>query len=254
MLRFPIAVAVAVAAVAFAAAPVPAAGLDEVIAALQAPFQAGAPGGMRIHDYRADFSQQSQIASLNRIQQAHGNVVVQFAGTAQTDPVVRFHWAYLEPTVQQIVSNGDRIWVYIPENNQVIVTETDQATATAENNPMIFLTGLGNLSRDFLIEWAEPSRDAENNYILDLQPRRATPLLARLVIVVNQAAVDAASAAGRKLVFPIHSVTIYDTNGNSSMIAFTDVRINVGPDQSLFTFEIPPGVDIVRPEQGDLGF
>jgi outer membrane lipoprotein carrier protein len=254
MLRFLTSAAVAVAALAFTAAPGLAAGLDDVIAALQAPFQAGAPAGRRIHDYRADFSQQSQIASLHRIQQAHGKVVVQFAGTAQAEPIVRFHWEYLEPSVQQIVSDGDRVWVYIPENNQVIVTETDQGSAPAENNPMIFLTGLGNLSRDFLIDWAEPSRDAENNYVLDLQPRRATPLLARLVIVVNQAAVDAASDAGRKLVFPIQSVTIYDTNGNSSMIAFTDVRINVGPDQSLFTFEIPPGVDIVRPEQGDLGF
>ncbi len=259
MLRSFMSIAALVFLATFAAAVCWAAELDEVVAALQAPFQAGTTDSRRIRDYTADFSQQSKITSLNRVQQAHGKIVVQF-GEVQPEavPNIRFRWEYLQPTIQEIVSDGDRIWVYLPENNQVIVTDTDQAAGTGENNPMVFLTGLGNLARDFRIGWGEPARDPDGDYVLALQPRQVSALLARLLIVVNHAVVDTLGqdAAGRadEGVFPIKSVTVVDANGNTSLISFHNVRINLNPDGSLFRFEIPAGVDVVRPESVGPGF
>jgi outer membrane lipoprotein carrier protein len=259
MSRFLISVAVAAVALFVTATSCLAASLEEVVAALQAPFQMDTAHDRRIRDYSAEFSQQSSITSLNRTLQAHGKVVVQFGEKLQDEmPQVKFRWEYLLPTAQEIVSNGERVWVYLPENNQVIVTEADQAVAAGENNPMTFLTGLGNLSRDFQIAWADPQRDPAGNYILDLQPRRAMALLTRLVIIVEQAAVQAhlagrADASGPGA-FPIRSTTVFDTNGNSSLIAFHGVQVNTGPSADLFNFTVPAGVDVVRPDEAGLGY
>jgi len=259
MFRFLISVSTVAIAISVAAVSCWAADLEEVVAALQTPFQAETAHNRRIRDYSADFFQQSQIASLNRVQQAHGKVTVQFDEQLQGEvPKIRFRWEYVQPSAQEIVSNGEQIWVYLPENNQVIVTKTDSAAEAGENNPMAFLTGLGNLARDFQIVWAEPDRDPDGHYILDLQPRRASALLARLVIVVDRTAVEThlagSAAAGKQVTFPILSTTIYDANGNSSIIAFRNLQINRGPSVSQFNFVVPAGVDVVRPEEGGLGF
>lgn len=256
MSRFVISASIAVFALLFTAGSCWAVSLEQVIAVLQAPFQADTADGRRVHDYRAEFSQQSLITSLGRDQQAHGEVVVKFAG--QGEPKVKFRWTYLQPTAQEIVSNGDRVWVYMPENNQVIVSDAESAAGAGENNPMAFLTGLGELSRDFNIARAEPPRDADGHHVLELQPRQGTALLSRLVIVVDQQVVAAhlaasEDAAGQAL-FPIREITLYDVNGNSSRIAFQNVQINLDPPEGTFDFTIPAGVDVVEPDPAGLGY
>lgn len=172
---------------ALAALPVRAAGLRDVIEALETPFQK-----QQIKDYRADFFQESRIASLDRLQRARGEVSVRFDYSRRSDrvPLVMFYWDYREPTRQEIVSDGKTLWVYLPENNQLIQSDVEMVSNARESDPMTFLTGLGNLSRDFLISYAEPNRDVKGNYILNLRPRRTTALISRMVIVVDRDAVE----------------------------------------------------------------
>jgi outer membrane lipoprotein carrier protein len=242
------------------AAPVQAAGLNEVIAAVQEPFRAETANDRRIRDYRADFLQEAQIVSLDRVQKAVGRVVVRFEKLNDAaSPKVSFRWEYTQPSVQQIVSDGDSIWVYLPENNQVLLSEASQLSTTRENDPMTFLTGLGNLTRDFQIAWAEPERSAQGDYRIDLQPRRTSALVARLVMVVDRAAVDgflrhAASGARELVRFPVVSTTVIDTNGNRSMFTFENTEVNTGTTADSFTFTVPEGVEVVRPAEGGFGF
>lgn len=285
------------------AQPAQAAGLREVIGALETPFKASTPAEQQIRDYTAEFFQESRIASLDRLQRARGQVSVRFdyrRNRPDQVPMVMFHWEYQEPTTQELISDGKTLWVYLPENNQVIQSDIEMVSKARENDPMTFLTGLGNLSRDFLISWAEPNRDADGNYVLDLKPRRTTALLNRMVIVVDRAAVgisteEAASPnpmpsmeppvrpsrrsdprspepgqpAKRPspfdasfqergqyggLIFPILSTTVYDPNGNSTTIEFSDLRVNLGLSAGEFNFIRPPGVEVVRPTGKEMGF
>jgi len=292
--------------------PAQAAGLKDVVTALERPFQAATPAGERIEDYSADFFQESRIASLDRLQRARGQVSVRFDYRRSGEvPTVMFNWEYSEPTTQEIVSNGKTLWVYLPENNQVIQSDIEQVSRTRENDPMTFLTGLGNLSRDFQISYAEPNHDADGNYVLDLRPRRSSALLNRMVIVVDRDAVTApesasgetgasaaavpssappprpsrrsegppieppsraarpgavstdwGSSASMKIgpeprggrVFPILSTTVYDANGNSTTIEFSDLRLNRGISSGQFNFILPAGVEVVRPTGKEMGF
>jgi outer membrane lipoprotein carrier protein len=230
---------------ALPAGPAWAATLNEVVRALERPFQAATPAGARVEDYRADFAQEARIASLDRVQQARGQVSVRFDRRRSTaEPTVQFHWEYAAPSRQELISDGRTLWVYLPENNQVIVSAIDGAAAR-ENDPMAFLTGLGNLSRDFQVGFAAPERDDRGNYVLELRPRRTTALLERMVITVSRAAVEASAPGG--LVFPIISTAVYDANGNSTLIVFDRVRVNGGIPPAQFSFTPPAGVEVVRP-------
>ncbi len=169
--------------------PAQAAGLNDVIRALETPFKE-----RQIKDYSADFFQESRIASLDRLQRARGRVSVRFdsqSGRSGQVPTVMFHWEYEEPTTQEIISDGKTLWVYLPENNQVIQSEVGMVAKAGESNPMTFLTGLGELSRDFLVSFAAPNHDGAGNYVLDLRPRRTSALLNRMVIVVDRDALEA---------------------------------------------------------------
>jgi len=267
-----------------APAPAWAVSLSDVILTLETPFQTKTAEESRIYDYSADFFQESMIASLDRLQRANGRVEVAFDyQQEQTVPDVKFRWQYDQPTTQEIVSDGKTLWVYLPENNQVIQSDIEMVNQARQNDPMTFLTGLGNLSRDFRISWATPDMDVDGNYILELTPRRAASLISRLVIVVDHYAVEAFQNRGQEerpempmpvpspslsggfafprhqggpndIWFPIMSTAVYDPSGNSTIIEFSNLRVNLGIPNQSFNFILPAGVQVVRPTGKEMGF
>ena len=272
--------------------------LSDVIRTLETPFQTETAKELRIYDYSADFFQESKIASLDRLQRANGRVEVSFNyQRPQTVPEVMFRWQYDQPTTQEIVSDGKTLWVYLPENNQVIQSDIEMVNKSRQNDPMTFLTGLGNLSRDFQILWATPNTDIDGNYVLKLTPRRVSSLINHLIIVVDRFAVEVYQNRGQEdnspqeprlapkapepasrnpglvppsrrsdvafpgykndldgLWFPIMSTTVYDPNGNSTIIEFSNLRVNRGLSKMTFNFIMPAGVQVVRPTGQEMGF
>lgn len=274
---------------AIVATPAWAASLGDVVRTLETPFQTETDQNLRIRDYSADFFQESKIASLDRLQRASGTVEVAFdysrGSRAQTVPEVKFHWQYEQPTTQEIVSDGETLWVYLPENNQVIQSNVKMVNEARQNDPMTFLTGLGNLSRDFTIGWASPNYDIDGNHVLELTPRRISSLINKLLIVVDRYAVEAYQQRGQQqddplqsgipvppvsgrgdfnlpdvaggandLWFPILSTTVYDPNGNSTIIEFSNLQVNRGISDMSFRFLTPAGVQVVRPTGQEMGF
>ena len=239
------------------AMPAAADSLQEVITALEHPFKVGTPDAEAIHDIETRFNQVSTIASLDRAQEGSGRVMLKFDRPAVNRvPRVSFRWEYDFPTRQEIVSNGETFWVYIPENNQVIQTELEQVSEAQPDSPLTFLTGLGNLSRDFLIRWATPNRDADSNYILYLTPRRTTSTIRSLTVVVNRWAVQ--DYTDRNITgqyFPIISTLAVDPNDNTTLVVFDQprMRVNRGMSDSFFNYILPAGVEVVRPPGSQFG-
>ena len=227
-----------------------------VVRTLESPFRAGAPQASAIHDFKADFSQESKIASLDRTQQGRGQVAIRFVRSDPGHPpLVQFRWDYSEPNHQVIVSDGRTMWVYQPENRQVIVSDIEAANRSDGSNPLTFLTGLGNLGRDFNIALANPERDAQGNWVLELTPRHPSPLIARLLLVVDRRAVDAFARTGTTGGYlPLHASQVFDGGGNSTLIEFSNIRLNRGLGDQDFHFTIPPGVEVVRPGDQKLDF
>lgn len=231
--------------------------LSDVIRTLEIPFQpAGKVSGGTIDDFQAEFFQQSQIAAIDRVQRGQGDVSFKFiASRNDRVPVAMFRWEYRQPSIQQIVSDGRTMWVYLMENSQVIESDIQEISRRQGDNPVTFLSGLGNLSRDFHINWAAPNVDRDGNYVLELQPQRISSMIQKLSIVVDRKAVDdylQNNQTGR--IFPILATTVIDPNDNRTTIEFRATRVNRNLSERFFEFRIPAGVEVVRPSSEQMGY
>lgn len=229
-------------------------GLKDVINALESPFSRAGTG--QVQDVRADFFQESHMAALDRSQRGRGTVSFRFEpGDGRRGAVAMFNWQYSQPNNQEVVSDGETMWVYLPDSRQVIQSDLASMNQGGAANPVIFLSGLGNLSRDFTIIFAIPNTDSKGNYILDLRPKQSSPLIRNLMIVVDQNAVQAQASGSDRPYFPLLSTTVIDPNENKTVIEFSNVQVNRGLSRAEFRFMPPPGVKVVKPGAGtDMGF
>jgi outer membrane lipoprotein-sorting protein len=169
-----------------------------------------------------------------------------------------FRFDYFRPTRQEIVSDGQLLWMYLPENRQAIRSELGETMPTRGFNPdreraVNFLQGLGRVSKDFTITFAPGGMyDINGNFVLELRPNRSMASIRRMLVVVRRDAVLAKADPGKypprdEYLFPLMATTVYDHQGNSTAMEFSNPRVNMMLPDSLFNF-IPPGyVQIVRP-------
>jgi outer membrane lipoprotein carrier protein len=200
-----------------AASSVPAATLDDVVRDLESAYS-------RMTDLRAEFTQTAFNKSLNQTIPAQGTVYLKKGG--------KLRWEYKEPTPQEIVSDGKRLWVYTPALNQVNVGDAPEALAGPAGS---FLAGLGRLRAVFSVRFLNPARpqDADGHWVLDLTPKQPLPTLARLVLTVD------------RKTWEVRQAVVYDQFENTVTMRFTGVAINSSLPDGLFTFVAPKGVATV---------
>jgi|SRR5687767_1667339 outer membrane lipoprotein carrier protein len=191
--------------------------LDDVVRGVE-----GAYGKMT--DLRGEFTQSALNKSLNQTIDAKGVVYLKKGG--------KLRWEYVEPTRQEIVSDGKTIWVHTPQLNQVNTGAAPEALAGPAGS---FLSGLGKLRQHFNVRFLNPAqaKDADGNVVLDLTPKQPLPTLARLVL-----SLDASSYDVRKAV-------VYDQFDNTVTMTFTKVAVNTGLPDKLFVFTAPKGTATV---------
>src|SRR3989442_5352321 len=68
-------------------------------------------------------------------------------GTVAFEKPNRMRWDYAAPDPQLIVGDGETLWIYQPEDKQVI--RAPLAQAFQARTPINFLAGLGRIERDF---------------------------------------------------------------------------------------------------------
>ncbi|MCW8893321.1 MAG: outer membrane lipoprotein carrier protein LolA [Deltaproteobacteria bacterium] len=225
--------------------------LDDVVRTLETPFQQQTEESGKIQDFQAEFVQESHIASINRAQSGAGTVKFKFLFSAEdSSPVAKFRWDYRQPNIQEIISDGQMMWVYLPENRQVIESDISQINEQQGENPVTFLSGLGNLSRDFHIDWGTTHTDESGNFLLRLKPRGDSQLIQLMELVVNKDAVfewQKQHKSGDK--FPILATFVTDQQGNRTAIEFRKIQVNQELKDELFRFKKPADVEVVTPAQ-----
>lgn len=223
--------------------------LSDVVKALETPFKAQTKSLEQIQDFTADFSQESHIASIDRTQHGQGIVSFKFLASLQDgSSIAKFRWEYRKPSVQEIISDGHMMWVYIPENRQVIESDISQVNGQQGQNPITFLSGLGNLSHDFLINWAAEKTDPAGDYLLLLKPQEESQFIQQIEVVVSHEAVSEWQEQQKTgTIFPIRVTQITDSSGNRTTIEFHDVQVNQHLADELFSFQRPEGVELVNP-------
>src|SRR5437660_12474386 len=210
-------VVAALALIFAAAAPVFAQSLDEVVRDVETAYG-------RINDLRAEFSQPAFNKSLNQTIPAKGTVYLKKGG--------KLRWEYTEPTPQEIVSDGKKLWVYTPTLNQANVADAPEALAGPAGS---FLAGLGRLRTEFQVRFLNPAqpKDTDGNSALDLTPKQPLPTLTRLLLPMDPKS------------WEIRKAVVHDQFENTVTMRFSTMVVNSGLPERTFTFVAPKGVVIV---------
>lgn len=225
--------------------------LDNIVTALETPFKSQTKPSEQIHDFSAKFVQESLVVAIGRTQKGEGTVRFKFeAATKQDKNLAKFFWEYSKPSVQEIISDGQTMWVYNLENRQVIESDISQINAQQGENPVTFLSNLGNLSRDFSIHWGSPRETESGGYQLLLKPLKESQYIQQIEIVVNEKAVNSWLKKHKTGdIFPLLETVVTDANGNRTAIKFRKVHVNRKLADQLFSFERPEGVELIDPAE-----
>jgi len=196
----------------------PAQELEQVLDALEATYG-------KMTDLRADFTQMARNKSLGQDVKAEGTVYLKKGG--------KMRWEYKSPSLQQIVSDGTYLWVYTPELNQVNKGNAPKALAGPAGS---FLQGLGKVREEFSVRFLNPANrtDASGRPVLDLTPKKPTPLLTRLVLTLDP-----------KENYIVRQAVLYDQLQNTVTMSFNRVAVNPGLSDTLFAFTPPKGTAVV---------
>lgn len=200
-------------------------------------------GYNKLTDVQAEFSQRTDIASMKRQERGAGELFIKKPAGA----TAMFRFNYTRPK-QQIIYNGKKVWYYLPENKQVMVSDVTTLFQGGNTVALNYLTGMGRVSKDFIIKSVANGRDKKGNYVLELVPKKPTQTMAKLQLTIESQAVESFIKEGHAVnPFPIAASVVFDAFGNRTAIEFSNVRTNRGMRNDRFSFKIPSGVEVINP-------
>ena len=174
--------------------------------------------------FSADFIQASTIKAMDITDSAAGKLSVKYPG--------KMRWVYQTPEEQIIVSDGEHLWIYRPQDNQVLRGQA--ATFFGDGKGAGFLSDIRKIRDDFSIT-LEDIRFGEF-YSLVMVPRQKTWDLVRINLLVS------------KQDYHITQVYTYNAYEDVTRIEFSNLVFNGAMEPSLFEFKMPDNVDILELE------
>ena len=175
-----------------------------------------------IRDFSADFVHTYQGGVLRRKATERGKVLIKKPG--------KMRWTYEAPEDKLFVSDGVKMYSYVPADRQVVVT-TLPADSQA-TSPALFLAGKGNLVRDFTASYGKLDGSSQDAWVLTFVPRQKEREYASITVAVDDA-------------LRIRVLETVDAQGGRSRFEFTNLKENLGLSDKLFAFTIPRGVDVI---------
>jgi outer membrane lipoprotein carrier protein len=190
---------------------------SELAAALQKKYDS-------IKDFSADFTHAYEGGVLRKQITERGHLLVKKPG--------KMRWDYSAPEQKQFVSDGAKMYSYLPQDKQVIVSTVPPEDEAG--TPALFLAGKGSLTRDFTASLTDaPGNSPAGSRALKLVPKTKQREYDWLVLVVDPAT------------FTIRGLVTTDAQGGKSSFSFTNLKENVGLTDKEFAFKIPRGVDVI---------
>ncbi|MFZ3155086.1 outer membrane lipoprotein chaperone LolA [Pseudomonas sp.] len=166
----------------------------------------------------ARFSQLTLDGSGTQLQETAGQLALKRPGL--------FRWHTDAPMEQLLVSNGEKVWLYDPDLEQVTIQTLDQRLT---HTPALLLSGdVSKIRENFEIS------HTEGGNVVDfiLKPKSKDTLF------------DSLRLSFRNKV--LNDMQLIDSIGQRTNILFLNVKMNEPQDDAQFTFEIPAGADVIQ--------
>ncbi|HCR96762.1 MULTISPECIES: outer membrane lipoprotein chaperone LolA [Halomonas] len=173
-----------------------------------------------LESYQATFEQQILDGSGQRLQSARGEMWLSRPGMLR--------WEVEAPYTQVVVSDGNDVYLYDPDLEQVTVQPMDDRVT---HTPALLLSGsINDLTASYDVVYEQESGED----VFTLIPSSADTLFEELSMVFDNDTLT--------------ELWMMDSTGQKTLIRFSDITQNGSIDRGLFNFEIPEGTDVIREE------
>jgi outer membrane lipoprotein carrier protein len=137
-----------------------------------------------------------------------------------------------KPRPEQLISNGEKVWWYVPEEKVVYVYALKDYYLQIK--PILdFLSGLGRLDQHYRVS-PDPSVPPEASYSgLILEPKTPQADLNRIFLKIS-----------KSTVLPVE-FSFYNVLGDGTRFRFSRIQSGLILADSLFNFTPPPGTESV---------
>lgn len=172
--------------------------------------------------FSAKFLQESTIKAMELTDFASGKVYVRHPG--------KMRWEYEEPDKQIIITDGYKLWIYRPEDNQVMTGDAPEFFRDGKGAS--FLSDIKLIRQKFDIELLEEEKSFFHE--LKLTPREKNIDVASIRLSVSMSR------------FTVMRVITYNFYGDETRIELLNSKFGMDLDEDLFSFKIPEGVDVLK--------
>ena len=136
-------------------------------------------------------------------------------------------WHIKQPMEQKLVSDGEVLWIYDPDLEQVVI---ESFADKIKSTPIALFNGqVADLDSRYTITQQHTERSTE---IFTLSPKDTSSLFSRIDITF----VDSVP----------QSIAVIDTFEQRTLIVFDKLSVNPLFDPSIFSFIIPNQVDVIN--------
>lgn len=166
----------------------------------------------------ARFSQLTLDGSGTQLQESAGELALKRPGL--------FRWHTDEPMEQLLVSNGQKVWLYDPDLQQVTIQTLDQRLT---HTPALLLSGdVSRIGENFEITHKEAGGVVD----FILKPKAKDTLFDNLRLSFRNGV--------------INDMQLIDSVGQRTNILFFGVKMNEKIDAAQFVFKVPAGADVIQ--------
>ncbi|MGM0452306.1 MAG: LolA family protein [Thermodesulfobacteriota bacterium] len=175
-------------------------------------------------NFSADFVQQSTLKAMDITDTAKGRVWFKHPGMMR--------WEYKTPEQHAIVTDGTKLWIYRPADNQVVIG--DAASHFGNGKGASFLSNFSLVKDAFEVSL---NATTDTHYRLKLVPIEKQYDLSAIYLEVDRKSLD---------ITEVVSENEYD---DITRISFKEITFHSEMDNKRFHFDIPPEADVVRMEE-----
>jgi outer membrane lipoprotein carrier protein len=156
---------------------------------------------------------------------ADGQVIDKTTGTLEIQRPGQFRWSYIEPYEQWLLADGLNVWSYDVDLAQVTVKPQVSALA---NTPALLLGGSSDALEQFTYE--ESYVEADTTWVR-LTPKNTESGFERVELGFNDGT--------------LHRMVFFDNLEQTTLVALSEVSVNLPIDADRFNFVVPEDVDVV---------
>ena len=176
----------------------------------------------RLSGFTAGFFQSSTLKALKITDTAVGKITIKRPG--------KMRWIYEAPERQSIITDGTRLWIYRPDDNQVMLGSAP--SYFGQGKGASFLTDVRVMKKAFDITIETP--DVPDRYKLKLIPRQKTIDVTHIFVWISPET------------WEVSEVATYNTYGDETRLEFSNIEFIDDLPDPLFMFTIPDGADVVQ--------